>query len=170
MTPSTTFLLIHLQSTTNQIHRSPSPLYCHGNESGSSFGIMKLLHDLEVGEMIHIYVRVGHGNCSVNWEPITPHKKLSWLGPIVTGPIKPCPWHLSHLTKGPSFLLFPAQMNRLGGCFSARLLFSPSTGVGSSSMSSPPSASTFTCTPVNRNAALSSLFVTVWSWLGIRNL
>ena len=75
--------------------------------------IMKLLYDLAIGEMIHICVKVEHGNCFVNWEPITTHKRLSWLGHIVNGLIKPCPWHLSEalyslsrLTKGVSFLLF----------------------------------------------------------------
>lgn len=164
MTPSTTSLLIHLQPTTNQIHWSPS-LYCHGNESGPSFGIMKLLHDLEAGEMIHIYVRVEYGNCSVNWEPLTPHKRLSWLGPIVTGPIKP------FFTKGPSFLLFSSQMDWLGWPLFSTLAVLPFNQCGQLLHVISTISFHIHMYPSRQECRIElPLLVTVWSWLGGRNL
>lgn len=43
-----------LQSTTNKHNPSPSSIYCHGKESGSTLGIMKLRYDLAVCEMIRV--------------------------------------------------------------------------------------------------------------------
>ena len=158
---------------TDKIHPSLSLVCCHGKESGSSFRIMKLLYNLVVGEMIYICVRVDHDNCFVNWEPTTPHKRLSWLGHTINGPIKPYPWHLSEalysfvisLRESP-FFFFSPEWTDSADRFSAHLLLCPSTSVGNSSTSSPLSASTFTCTSVDRNAAsishFSSLFGASW--------
>ena len=107
-------------------------------------------------------------------ENLPPPTKDSWLGHTVNGPIKPYPWHLSEalysfvisLRESP-FFFFSPEWTDSADRFSAHWLLCPSTSVGNSSMSSPLSASTFTSTSVDRNAAsisrFSSLFGASWA-------
>ena len=59
-------------------------------------------------------------------------------------------------SREPPFFFFPSKWTGSTAQFSTRLLLCPSPSVGSSSTLSPLSASTFTCTPVDRKAASSS--------------
>ena len=109
-----------LQSTTSKLNLSPSSFYCHGKESSSTLGIMKLRYDLVVCEMIHICVLIKQFYCFHNWQLIAPHNRLSWLGHIVDGLIRPSisylsepPNNPSHGFKGTSFL-FSAWMSQFG--------------------------------------------------------
>ena len=170
-TTSSAPLLSWLQSTTNEIHLSPSPVCHHGKESSSSFMIMKLLYDLAICEMIHICVRVDMATALSIENLSRPTKDpLDWgillvdlLSLALDTSAKPFIVLVVSLRELP-FFFFPPEWTGLASCFSARLLLCLSTDVGSSSTSS---ASTFTCTPVDRNEASSfcslSLFWAGWA-------
>ena len=123
---------------------------------------MEFLKDFELGEIVYIFNRVKNFDGPIHRELITPGVESTNCGLLSLSLLSLCLDSSMKLLiasvislRDPPFLFFLAELAVWDGSFLACLLPCPSTGVGSSSMLSPLSTSTFMCTPCVRKAASS---------------
>ena len=127
-----------LQSTPNKLNPGPSSINRHSEKSNSTLGVMKLLHDLAIGDMINISVLVEKSYSCCNWVKVSPHTRVCSVGRL----FPPTVPHVSktHIasvmdSRECPFFLFPLEEDGSAGRFSPCLLLWASLGVASSSTS-----------------------------------